>query len=416
MKHFLRCLPLFFFVPFFGKAQSGCAGGRYVDDVFSGSDVTSNIVYGWNYDLNNAVDSLEMDIYEPQGDTLSTRPLMVWAHGGSFVGGDKNQSDVVPMCQAYARKGYVTASINYRLGMPLFGPDSVDATQAVMRAVHDARASVRWFYKSAQNGNPYRIDTNRIIIAGVSAGGFISLHYAYLDEMSEYPSWVDSTQPGLGGGLSGNSGSPGYSEKVIGVINVCGAIGDTAWIDPGDEPLVSLHGTDDQTVPYATDMIYLVGVFPILVVDGSWSVHQHANNIGLDNCFYTYGGADHVPHVNNAAYTDTTLNVITNFVKGWVCSNLTSTCVQPVTATTDPASFAPGLAPNPATDEVRIMLPPSAEGRLSLTDLTGRTVWSTTLTKGQQSLLLQRQGLPAGIYLLQFETPNGVFTSKLIWE
>lgn len=75
-----------------------------------------------------------------------------------------------------------------------------------MRGVQDGRAAVRYFRKNAAiGGNTYRIDTNNIYFAGVSAGGFIALQLAYLDKASEIPSFIDMAgQPGLTGGLEGN--------------------------------------------------------------------------------------------------------------------------------------------------------------------------------------------------------------------
>ena len=127
-----------------------CSTGRYVSEVFTTLNTTSDIQYGQNIDLNGNSQNLLLDVYEPQGDTMLERPLIIWAHGGSFVGGDKTGTDIKPLAEDFAKMGYVTASIDYRLGMgglPFPGPDSVDATETVIRAVHDARASVRFFQK-----------------------------------------------------------------------------------------------------------------------------------------------------------------------------------------------------------------------------------------------------------------------------
>jgi carboxylesterase type B len=78
----------------------------------------------------------------------------------------------VPICKDLAKLGYVAVSIEYRLGMnglPFPGPDSSDATEAVMRGVHDGRAAVRYFRKNAIiDGNTYKIDTNNIFFGWLS--------------------------------------------------------------------------------------------------------------------------------------------------------------------------------------------------------------------------------------------------------
>jgi para-nitrobenzyl esterase len=306
-----------------------CAGERYFNYVFPANPiVTSNVTYGSNVKSNGATESLELDIYEPNGDSLTpVRPLVLIAHGGSFVGGSKTGTDVVPICKDLAKLGYVAVAIEYRLGMtnfPIPGPDSSDATEAVMRGVHDGRAAVRYFRKLAavDSTNIYRIDTNNIFFAGVSAGGFIALQMAYLDEVSEIPSFIDMAgQPGLTGGLQGNSGNPGYSSEVKAIINMCGALGDTAWMKAGDEPIINFHGTNDGTVPYGSDLITLLGFYPLLKIDGSFSVNDKAVQLGIPSCFEIYEGQDHVPATTNAAYYDTTIVKIRTFLNHFVCGS-----------------------------------------------------------------------------------------------
>ena len=242
-----------------------CSTGRYVNEVFTTLNTTSDIQYGQNIDLNGASQNLLLDVYEPQGDTMLERPLIIWAHGGSFIGGSKTGADIKPLAEDFAKKGYVTASIDYRLGMEnlFFGPDSVDATETVVRAVHDARAAVRFFKKDyAENSNTYRIDTNRIFFGGVSAGGIIAVHLAYLDRESEMPTYIDTSQAGLGGGLEGTTGNSGYKSNVRAIISSAGALRDTSWMQGHDTPIISFHGDIDGTVPYVDSLGYLDGVEP----------------------------------------------------------------------------------------------------------------------------------------------------------
>ena len=71
--------------------------GRYQSDIFSTIDV-STVQYGSNQDLNSTTINLTMDIYQPQGDTSLSRPVIIFAHGGSFSAGTKNDADIVYMC------------------------------------------------------------------------------------------------------------------------------------------------------------------------------------------------------------------------------------------------------------------------------------------------------------------------------
>ncbi|MFM7662685.1 MAG: carboxylesterase family protein, partial [Bacteroidota bacterium] len=158
-------------------AQNPCATGRYATDVFANYTTTSDIVYGQNTSWNGASTTLKLDIYQPTGDTETNRPLIIWVHGGSFIAGSKTDGDMVAFSQKFTKKGYVCASIDYRLGF--FPFDSANAVKAVVRAVQDLRAAVRFFYKDKQTTDTYKIDTNNIYVGGSSAGAITSLHLAY---------------------------------------------------------------------------------------------------------------------------------------------------------------------------------------------------------------------------------------------
>lgn len=412
-------LTLLSFVALFTGAQAQC-GQRFHDKIFVDS-VSSNIQYGSNVTYQNSNQNLTLDIYFPKGDTDTDRPLIIMAHGGNFLGGSKTGSDVVPMCKDWAQMGYVVSSINYRVGMtnfPFPGPDSTDATEAVMRAVQDARAAVRFFRKSYENGNPYGIDTSKIFFAGVSAGGFMALHMAYLDEVSEFPSYIDTTgQYGLSGGLQGNSGNPGYSSEVKAIINICGALGDTAWIHPGDEPVMNFHGTNDQTVPYGSDEILLVGVYPLLQVDGSYSVDARVDQLGITNCFEIYEGQDHTPHVSNANYYDTTLNISRNFLAHFVCNESLNCSYGPtITAVSDIQDAGMFSAfPNPASEVIQLNMEGfNAQVNIQLFDINGKVIRSFNCSGNTATIY--REQLPAGLYFIQVSDQDKTSSIKVIFE
>ncbi|MGZ4034228.1 MAG: hypothetical protein ACXVP4_05145, partial [Bacteroidia bacterium] len=94
------------------QLSAQCSGNRYHDYIFPAAPtVTSNVVYGSNLKYNNSTQSLLMDIYQPTGiaggDTCTKRALVIVCHGGSFIGGSKTGTDVVPLCTDFAKLGYV---------------------------------------------------------------------------------------------------------------------------------------------------------------------------------------------------------------------------------------------------------------------------------------------------------------------
>lgn len=399
------------------KTNAQCPGGRYTSQIFSADNTTSNIQYGTNVTYTGSSQNLLLDVYQPTGDTASVRPLILIAHGGSFIGGSKTGPDVVPLCHDFAKMGYVVASVEYRLGIsgfPLPGPDSTDATESVIRGVHDGKAAVRFFRKSAAQGNPYKVDTNQIYFAGVSAGAIIAIHMAYLDDMSEYPSFVDSTHAGLSGGLEGNSGNPGYSSEVNAIVNICGAIRDTAWIHPGDEPICSFHGTNDQTVPYGSAMIYLVGIYPMLQVDGSFSITARANQLGIENCFEIYEGQDHVPHTGSAQYYDTTMVIMRNFLAHFVCGIPLNCVYTPVgIEETSNKSDEILIYPNPANGEFSVQGSEFNLESAEIYDMYGKLLFHHRQTTNNKQQTFNVSGLPSGIYFVQLKSDQKISTHKI---
>jgi acetyl esterase/lipase len=409
-------------------SNAQCAGERYFNYVFPANPtLTSNVNYGSNAKVDGATQQLMMDIYQPNGDTATKRPLVIVAHGGSFIGGSKTGSDVVPICKDLAKLGYVAASIEYRLGMnglPFPGPDSSDATEAVMRGVHDGRAAVRYFRKNAAiNGNTYKIDTNNIFVAGVSAGGFIALQMAYLDQVAEIPSFIDMVgQPGLTGGIEGNSGNPGYSSEVKAIINMCGALGDTAWIKPGDEPVINFHGTNDGTVPYGSDEISLLGLYPLLKVHGSFSVNAKAVQMGIPTCFEIYENQDHVPATSNASYYDTTIVKIRTFLNHFVCGtplncNYNGSIVNAVGAglMENVNNNSWSIYPNPAFNQLMVDLRKleSKNLNISIVNALGQVVISKSNVQAKQENV-DISNLPAGLYQITVSDGEKQYDKKFV--
>ena len=400
------------------QVAAQCTAGRYISQVFSADNVTSNIQYGSNVTYQNNPQNLLLDVYQPTGDTASVRPLIIIAHGGSFISGSKTGTDVVPLSHDFAKMGYVVASVEYRLGIsgiPFPGPDSVGATEAVMRGVHDGKAAVRFFRKSAAQGNPYKVDTNNIYFAGVSAGAFIAIHLAYLDDMSEYPSWVDSSHFGLSGGLEGNSGNPGYSSQVNAIVNICGAIGDTAWMQPGDEPICSFHGPNDNTVPFGSQLLYLLNIYPILSVDGSSSIAVKANQVGIENCFEIYEGQDHVPHVGSAQFYDTTKVIMRNFLAHYVCG-YPLVCTYSTTVGIEDFSGNDEVLiyPNPADGEFRVRSSEFGVESVEIYDMFGKKIFSQKPEARSQKLIaLDVSQVPAGIYFVRLKSGDSISTHKI---
>ncbi len=392
-------------------AQNNCVNGRYMDPIFPEVLVTAGVPFGMaptTFDTLGIPGAdtvttypLFMDVYQPLQDLGSKpRPTIIFAFGGAFVYGARVSPDIVKLCNMYAQLGYVTVSIDYRLSDELLvNPSPENATKAVLKGVHDMKSAIRYLRRqAAELGNVFAIDTNQIYVGGVSAGAFCAIHCAYLDEEAEIPEILKSTAAKYGG-IEGISGNPGYSSRVSGVINLCGAIGDTAWIAPGNVPIVSMHGTADETVPYDHDTIRILGInYP---VHGSASIHRHITSLNEQNpdqqiqqAFYTWEGAGHVPFVTDSAYFDTTFRFTRDFMYTQVCSN--STGLQELSQQAGPVK----VFPNPTKDVVKIVaMDPNYE--ITLVD-----------AQGKKLLVTRSQGIEVDIDMSNY--PTGIYLANLV--
>src|SRR5688572_27307431 len=91
------------------------AGTRYLDEVFPDLKVTSDLAYGAAVGHTGEMETLLLDVIEPKGDKAPIRAAVVWVHGGYFVEGSKTVPWYKTAREQFARAGYVTFSINYRL-------------------------------------------------------------------------------------------------------------------------------------------------------------------------------------------------------------------------------------------------------------------------------------------------------------
>jgi dipeptidyl aminopeptidase/acylaminoacyl peptidase len=223
---------------------------RYRDQVFSSVSVTNDLTYGSAPDADGNPVTLKLDLYQPAGDTAAKRPALVWVHGGGFTMGDKSSGRA--RATFFARLGYVAVSINYRLLSPDGCGGNPDPTpvceNAALEAQHDAQAAVRWLRANAAT---YRIDTNRIAMAGSSAGAVTSVLAA---TRSEDP---------------GTSGNPGYPSTIRAAVSISGGVPTNEFISQGDAPTLFIHGTEDHVVPFEWAVqnaaaMYNLGIFTVL--------------------------------------------------------------------------------------------------------------------------------------------------------
>lgn len=378
---------------------------RYLQPVFDSVLVINDIPFGSNLTYKGDTQTLYMDVYMPYADTQSLRPTLILAHGGSFAQGSRKATDISTVCKGMALRGCVCISIDYRLGADILSgqPLEQEFQQAVWKATQDHRAAVRFINKSIANGNPYKADPANLFAGGISAGGVMGLHLAFMDLPQEVAQTViDTTQTG---GIEGNSGNAGYSWRVKGVIALCAAMGETGWMSNNKNvSLCLMHGDADMTVPYKTDEYKFLGA-PVMRVQGSWSIDSAATQMKTDHKLYTFYGAGHVPFTGSSAaqmaYMDTTLTFIGKYLYRSVTGK-----VPDALAETDAERVF--VYPNPATDFIEVN-GLNKDYTLTLQNLQGSVV--EEFTAGYQTNISH---LPAGIYLLTIQHKDALYTFKLL--
>lgn len=300
------------------QAKTDCSAGRYEKDVFTWFTKTS-VEYASNKGWDGEQISLKMDIYTPNRDSLEKRPLVIFAHGGGYVQGDKADMDF--SCQQFVRKGFVTATIQYRLIPYKYISDPQNMMNEIVKAMSDMKAAIRFFRESVAKGNPYKIDADNIFIGGASAGAITALHVGMLDEKDVMPAdfkkFVEQE-----GGLEGNTGSEEnkkYPSKVKGVINYSGGLYKDVWVDAGDPPFFSYHGMDDDVVPFEYGI-----AGKSLPFYGSGSLKKKADEAGVPNLLTQVPKGKHTDIYTNlyfASYFNSFHNDMFARMKSMICTN-----------------------------------------------------------------------------------------------
>jgi len=380
--------------------------------------LTKNIYFGENLSENGKLYTLLLDVYEPLVNNPSLRPLVILIHGGSFTGGGKETGEVRWICEDLARHGILAASINYRVESdPLSLISQEKMVKAVIRAVEDTKAAIRFFYKHINEDNVYGIDPAYIFVGGTSAGSITALHTIFMDEFEilkpEYKDWVRD----LGIDtvfMHGNSGNPGYADSVAGLINISGAIVDLDYLNNNsDINILNIHNSIDLTIPYQFGFPYLIPTLPI--VAGSRPIHFKMLDLGGYSELLTFESINHIPHTDwegeqlQPQY-DEVLTKILRFIGSVIpCDDI------PTGTTISEISWLKTY-PNPASSSIYIEgYSAYGELRFNLVDMIGNQVLSGLQLRRGRIEIPAHYCLNGLYYLFANDLgSNKLFVSKLI--
>jgi len=179
-------------------------------------------------------------------------PAVLCIHGGGFRAGKRESYDA--LCLKLAERGYVAATITYRLAPEHKFP----------AAIYDTKAALRWL---RANAKAYQINADKIGVTGGSAGGHLTQFLAVTQDVPQF---------------EGTGGNPHQSSRVACVVNYYGPSDFTKsygksvdaaevlplwlggddkqehhrhilasplyWVTPAAAPTLLIHGTEDKYV------------------------------------------------------------------------------------------------------------------------------------------------------------------------
>lgn len=282
-------LPLLVCITCFILGSSSYRPHRYLEEIFANVSTLRGLTYDVKKD-----DTLKLDTYMPENDTMQRRPVILYIHGGGFGAGARDEALHIAFCEKMARRGYVAVSMSYYLTMKgqSFSCDqpAPNKLKTFDSAAEDIYAATRYLGKQAGR---LRIDTTRIVLVGSSAGAEAALHAVY--------------------GYDKRNDRPAYA----GVVSLAGAVVDTARINQATTiPTQLFHGTDDNLVPYATaSHHYCKKADPgYLILHGPYSIVDRLKHLDQGYYLYTACGdghewasrplAEHVDLIGDFVYQD----------------------------------------------------------------------------------------------------------------
>jgi acetyl esterase/lipase len=191
---------------------------------------------------------LRMHLLLPRTPATS-RPAIVFIHGGGWTEGTRERG--LPSLVHFVKKGYVAASIEYRLSGEAIFPAQIE----------DVRAAIEYIRTHATE---FGVDPHRIAVWGQSAGGHLAAlagtslgGAARPDVVIDWNGPTDFLEPRELARLEKRKavqGQPTFAmERLLGGPvderrELAAAANPIRWVTPDDPPFLILHGSGDEEV------------------------------------------------------------------------------------------------------------------------------------------------------------------------
>ena len=231
----------------------------------------------------------KLDLFLPL-DTSTPVPVLLYFHGGGWVGGSKETSAMRLL--PYLEKGWAVVNVEYRMARNALAP----------AAVEDCRCALRWV---KQNAEELGLDADRIVVTGSSAGGHLSLTTGMLPASAGFDRLCPTVDPdGIGrvatydeemdvaaivnwygitdvGDLLAGGNAKTYAVHWMGSksdrFELAERVSPLTYVRPGLPPVLTLHGNADSIVPYQHAL----------------RLHEGLTEAGVENRLHTIEGGGH---------------------------------------------------------------------------------------------------------------------------
>ena len=393
----------------FASVMMAQSGQRFAEPVFDEVNISTAIPFSSAVkEGDTSPTTLYLDFYEPQGDTLSARPLVITVFGGAFVAGSRDHADMQEYCTRLAQHGYAAASIDYRL-LSFFNLSYKSLIRDAYMAAQDVSSAIRFF---KAHGEEYRIDTSQVFLLGNSAGSIAILCELFMDE-SERPAETFEA-PDLGPmHSSGYDEYAGLSPAVAGAIPHWGGVTDLAVISQEEfVPLCMLHGTDDTTVPYDSGYCYN-GIFPNVMpyMYGSHAIAGRLDEIGItDYEFHSFEGEGHAFYITSYYLLNEKFDTCFSITRDFLYQHLDFSTSMP-----EKEEMMIQVYPNPATDLLTLRVGEAMQNKplnVTVVDVTGRMVFAESVSATE--LRLDVSQWPSGVYFMLIVQDGQRFGRKIL--
>ncbi|MBO4503769.1 MAG: carboxylesterase family protein [Bacteroidales bacterium] len=243
---------------------------------------------------------LKMDVYVPTVQD-EHRPCMIFAFGGGFVSGSRNDTaQVNPVVRWAEKHGFVLVALDYRLGLKGAGNFTIASgiqkfRNAIDMAAEDLLACTDYILKNLLKTPQFTINPQYIVTLGSSAGAITALQADYM----------------LGNRFGSAQALPD-DFRYAGVMSFAGAIfsdkGNIKYRVQPPAPTLFCHGTDDHLVTYKQIQVFNLGLF------GSNTLARRFEKFDYPYMIRRYKG---VAHEAAAAYVRDT-HAIDEFIDDYV--------------------------------------------------------------------------------------------------